>query len=55
MRIAAQKLPDGKIGYEEKLDGAEERCETDAGDGAAIAEPEADGNVDEETDVDDED
>ena len=54
MRITAQELPGGKIGDKEKLDGAEERGETDTGDSAAIAEPKADGYVDEETGVNDE-
>src|SRR5438552_702418 len=52
--IGVQKPPDGKIRDQEELDGAEERGNRDAGDGAAVAEPETDGYVDEETGVDDE-
>src|SRR5713226_7634734 len=47
-REAAEELPDGKIGDEEELDGAKERGEADARDGAAIAEPESDDGVDDE-------
>ena len=53
MWIGAHELPDSKIADEEKLNGAEKRGERDAGDGAAVAEPEADGDVDEKTGVDD--
>jgi len=53
MRKAAQELPDGEIRDDEKLDGAEERGEADAGDGATVAQPETDGNVEEEAGVDD--
>jgi len=52
MGKAGEELPDGEVGGEEKLDGAEERGERDAGDGAAVAEPEADGDVDEEAGID---
>ena len=52
MRKAAQELPDGEIRYDEKLDGAEKRGQSDAGDGGAVAQPEANGNVDEEAGVD---
>ena len=52
-RIAAEELPNGEIGDQEELDSAEERREADASDGAAAAEPEADGDVDEEAGVDD--
>ena len=54
MRIAAQELPGGEIGDEEKLDGAEERGETDTSDGAAVAEPKADEDAEKKTGVDDE-
>src|SRR6267378_2470384 len=54
MREAAEELPDGEIGDEEELDGAEERGEANARDGAAIAKPEADCDVDEEAGVNDE-
>src|SRR5258708_7877444 len=53
MRVGAHELPDGEIGDEEELNGAKERCEADAGDGAAVAQPEADGYADEEAGVDD--
>ena len=53
MRIGFHELPYGEIADEEKLDGAEERGETDTCDGAAAAQPEADGNADEETRVND--
>src|SRR5260370_41833232 len=52
-RIETADRPNGEISDDEKLNGAEERGESDAGDGAAITQPEADGNVDEETGVDD--
>jgi len=51
--IAAEELPDGEIGDEEELDGAEERGKADADDGAAVAEPQTDGDIDEEAGVDD--
>src|SRR5216684_1787746 len=54
VREAAEELPDGEIGDEEELDGAEERGEANARDGAAIAKPEADCDVDEEAGVNDE-
>src|SRR5882762_5043745 len=54
VREAAEELPDGEIGDEEELDSAEERGEADARDGAAIAKPEADGDVYEEAGIDDE-
>jgi len=54
VREAAEELPDSEIGDQEELDGAEERGEADAGDGAAIAEPEADGDIDEKAGVNDE-
>lgn len=54
VRKTAEELPDGKIGDEEKLDGAEKRGEADARDGPAIAKPEADGDVEEEAGVNDE-
>jgi len=54
VREAAEELPDGEIGDEEELDGAEERGKADSRDGAAIAKPEADGDIDEEAGVDDE-
>src|ERR1700687_4381156 len=52
MRKAAQELPDREIRDDEKLDGAEKRGESDARDGAAIAQAEADGHVDEEAGID---
>ena len=54
VREAAEELPDGEIGDEEELDGAEERGEANARDGAAIAKPETDCDVDEEAGVNDE-
>src|SRR5713101_6330662 len=54
VREAAEELPDGEIGDEEELDGAEESGQADGRDGAAVAKPDADGDVDEETGVDDE-
>lgn len=55
VRIGVHELPEGEIRDEEELDSAEERGETDAGDGAAVAEPEADVYADEEAGVDDRD
>src|ERR1700682_4178360 len=54
VREAAEELPDGEIGDEEELDGAEKRGNADARDGAAIAKPKVDGDVNEEAGVDDE-
>src|SRR6266700_7039331 len=50
--IGSQEPPNGEIGDQEKLSGAQERGETDAGDGTAIAQPEADGNANEEAGID---
>jgi len=36
-----------------RMDGAEERGKADADDGAAVAEPQTDGDIDEEAGVDD--
>ncbi len=55
MLITSKELPDGEITHEEKLDGAEERGETNTGNRAAAAEPEADSYVDEEAGIDDRD
>ena len=42
MGIGAHEFPESEIADEEELNGAEERGETDASDGAAVAQPKAD-------------